>query len=81
MQELADRAVELGANAVVGFDIDYEALGQNNGMLMVSVSGTAVILGRPSSPSSHPTNIPRFLGRPKGTATIVAGVRDRFSKT
>jgi len=45
MQELADRAVELGANAVVGFDIDYEVLGQNNGMLMVSVSGTAVILG------------------------------------
>jgi len=45
MQELADRAVDLGANAVVGIDIDYEVLGQNNGMLMVSVSGTAVILG------------------------------------
>ena len=45
MQELTDRAVEMGANAVVGIDIDYEVLGQNNGMLMVSVSGTAVVLG------------------------------------
>ena len=45
MQELTDRAVEMGANAVVGIDIDYEVLWQNNGMLMVSVSGTAVILG------------------------------------
>ena len=45
MQELTDRAAELGANAVVGIDVDYEVLGQNNGMLMVSVSGTAVVLG------------------------------------
>jgi uncharacterized protein YbjQ (UPF0145 family) len=41
--ELADRARDLGANAVVGVDLDYEVLGQNNGMLMVSVSGTAVV--------------------------------------
>jgi uncharacterized protein YbjQ (UPF0145 family) len=45
MQELTDRAAEMGANAVVGIDVDYEVLGQNNGMLMVSVSGTAVVLG------------------------------------
>ena len=45
MQELTERAEEMGANAVVGIDIDYEVLGQNNGMLMVSVSGTAVVLG------------------------------------
>jgi uncharacterized protein YbjQ (UPF0145 family) len=45
MQELTDRAAEIGANAVVGIDIDYEVLGQSNGMLMVSVSGTAVVLG------------------------------------
>jgi uncharacterized protein YbjQ (UPF0145 family) len=44
MQELAERAAELGANAVVGIDIDYEVLGQANGMLMVAVSGTAVVL-------------------------------------
>lgn len=44
MQELTDRAAELGANAVVGIDIDYEVLGQANGMLMVAVSGTAVLL-------------------------------------
>ena len=40
--ELKGRAQELGANAVVGVDLDYEVLGANNGMLMVSVSGTAV---------------------------------------
>jgi uncharacterized protein YbjQ (UPF0145 family) len=34
----------LGANAVVGVDLDYEVLGQGNGMLMVSASGTAVVL-------------------------------------
>ena len=34
----------LGANAIVGIDIDYEVLGKDNGMLMVSVSGTAVRL-------------------------------------
>ena len=44
MQELAERAAEMGANAVVGIDIDYEVLGQANGMLMVAVSGTAVML-------------------------------------
>jgi uncharacterized protein YbjQ (UPF0145 family) len=43
MAELAANAQELGANAVVGVDLDYEVLGQNNGMLMVSVSGTAVV--------------------------------------
>ena len=41
-QELSGKANELGANAVVGVDIDYEVLGERNGMLMVSVSGTAV---------------------------------------
>jgi uncharacterized protein YbjQ (UPF0145 family) len=42
LQELEERAAALGADSVVGVDIDYEVLGQNNGMLMVSVSGTAV---------------------------------------
>lgn len=45
LQELQDRARELGANAVVGIDLDYEVIGQNGSMLMVSASGTAVILG------------------------------------
>ncbi|MFC3914475.1 heavy metal-binding domain-containing protein [Pseudaeromonas sharmana] len=44
MDELADKARELGANAVVGIDLDYEVVGPNGGMLMVSVSGTAVIV-------------------------------------
>ncbi len=43
LQELEQRAQELGANAVVGVDLDYEVLGQANGMLMVSASGTAVV--------------------------------------
>jgi uncharacterized protein YbjQ (UPF0145 family) len=42
--EMEQRARERGANAVVGVDIDYEVLGQANGMLMVAVSGTAVIV-------------------------------------
>ncbi|USD68085.1 heavy metal-binding domain-containing protein [Vibrio sp. SCSIO 43136] len=44
LNELAQKALELGANAVVGVDIDYEVLGSNNGMLMVSASGTAVVV-------------------------------------
>ncbi len=42
LRELEKRAELLGANAVVGVDIDYEVLGQANNMLMVTVSGTAV---------------------------------------
>jgi uncharacterized protein YbjQ (UPF0145 family) len=45
LQELQDRARELGANAVVGIDLDYEVIGQNGSMLMLSASGTAVVLG------------------------------------
>lgn len=45
MNELRSRAMALGADAVVGIDIDYEVLGQNGGMMMVTVSGTAVKLG------------------------------------
>jgi uncharacterized protein YbjQ (UPF0145 family) len=44
VQELTERARTLGANAVVGVDLDYEVLGQGNGMLMVSASGTAVVV-------------------------------------
>ena len=43
-EELSERAEQLGANAVVGIDIDYEVVGQNGSMLMVSISGTAVII-------------------------------------
>ena len=42
--ELRQAAVELGANAVVGVDIDYETVGGNGSMLMVSISGTAVVV-------------------------------------
>lgn len=41
-EELERAARDLGANAILGVDIDYEVLGESNGMMMVSVSGTAV---------------------------------------
>ena len=44
LQEMEERARELGANAIVGIDLDYETVGQNGSMLMVTCSGTAVIL-------------------------------------
>ena len=44
MQEMMQRAHELGANAIVGIDIDYETIGANGSMLMVATSGTAVVI-------------------------------------
>src|SRR5262245_27444964 len=43
LSEMQQKAQQLGANAVIGIDFDFEVLGQNNGMLMVAVSGTAVV--------------------------------------
>ncbi len=45
INELTDEARALGADAVIGVDLDYEVLGQGGSMLMVSASGTAVKLG------------------------------------
>ena len=44
LKELESRAHNIGANAVIGVDVDYEVLGTDNGMLMVTVSGTAVVI-------------------------------------
>lgn len=44
LDELAGEARKLGANAVVGIDLDYEVVGANGSMLMVSASGTAVVI-------------------------------------
>ena len=44
LREMEDRAKAAGANAVVGVDLDYEVVGKDSGMLMVSASGTAVEL-------------------------------------
>jgi uncharacterized protein YbjQ (UPF0145 family) len=44
LTELCQAAAEMGANAVVGVDIDYETVGSNGSMLMVSISGTAVVI-------------------------------------
>ena len=46
LAEMEERAARLGANAVLGVDIDYETINTGNGtMLMVSTSGTAVVAG------------------------------------
>ena len=45
LREMQERAAALGGNAVIGVDLDYEVLGAQNGMLMVTASGTAVVLG------------------------------------
>ncbi len=44
LEEMQAEAARLGANAVIGVDIDYEVLGSNGSMLMVSTSGTAVLV-------------------------------------
>ncbi|HHH38484.1 MAG TPA: heavy metal-binding domain-containing protein [Sedimenticola sp.] len=44
--ELEEHARALGGNGVVGIDLDYEVVGSQGSMLMVSISGTAVVLGR-----------------------------------
>lgn len=46
LDEMADRARNIGADAVLGVKMDYEVLGETNGMLMVTCSGTAVKLFR-----------------------------------
>ena len=45
IKEMTAEAKARGADAVIGVDLDYEVMGKENGMLMVSASGTAVVLG------------------------------------
>ncbi len=42
LQEMSDQAARLGANAVIGIDLDYETIGASGSMLMVTAAGTAV---------------------------------------
>ena len=44
IQEMIERAQQMGANAIVGIDIDYETIGASGSMLMVACSGTAVVI-------------------------------------
>ena len=44
VQEMQDAARQLGANAVIAIDLDYETVGKDGGMMMVSASGTAVFI-------------------------------------
>ena len=46
LEEMQQRAAQMGANAIIGVDIDYEVLGVDNGMLMVTASGTAVVVNK-----------------------------------
>jgi uncharacterized protein YbjQ (UPF0145 family) len=43
-REIEEEALEIGANAIVGIDLDYEVMGETGSMLMVSISGTAVTI-------------------------------------
>ena len=43
-REIQEEALEVGANAIVGIDLDYEVMGESGSMLMVSISGTAVTI-------------------------------------
>lgn len=43
LKEMTDQAMRLGANAIIGVDLDYETIGGNGSMLMVSANGTAVV--------------------------------------
>lgn len=44
LREMEQRAAAMGANGIIGVDLDYEVLGAQNGMMMVTCSGTAVVL-------------------------------------
>lgn len=44
LEEMEEQAKNFGANAIVGIDIDYETIGTNSSMLMVSANGTAVVV-------------------------------------
>ena len=44
LREMMDQAQHLGANAIIGIDLDYQAIGSNGSMIMVSANGTAVVL-------------------------------------
>ena len=79
--EMQQRAEAMGAHAVVGVDIDYEVLGADNGMLMVTASGTAVQIARPAPPCRsrvRPEPIERrpSLGPSSSTEPGFVGYRD-----
>ena len=65
LAEMVQRAQELGAEGIVGVDIDYETLGSDNGMLMVTASGTAVRFSPVSRAELRPAPPPGRLESPK----------------
>ena len=74
MREMAERAQQMGCNAVVGIDIDYETVGQSGSMLMVTCSGTGVVLWG-STDSPYPVRR-RGVGTPSGLLDNLLTVGD-----
>jgi len=54
LDEMIQQATEYGANAVIGVDLDYEAIGSNGSMLMVVATGTAVLVEGEPAPAARP---------------------------
>ena len=75
--EMREQAKNLGANAIVGIDIDYETIGTNGSMLMVSASGTAVVLNsrRLKMPASFVLASFRPSTYPRGYASALHSLR------
>ena len=70
LAEMEKQAAKLGADAVIGVDVDYESVGSN--MLMMSTSGTAVKLGRPERAGPCPDGDSPG-GQPRASSTCPAG--------
>lgn len=78
LQEMADQATHLGANAVIGIDIDYEVV--REGMLMVTASGTAVRIDSPSGQCCVASEIIRDLRFQHGAWPVDGHTRDSPSR-
>lgn len=69
MNELVAKAESMGANAVIGIDLDYETVSPKGSMLMVSITGTAVVLqGEAAAPMAAPAVAPAPIEEPAAPA-------------
>ena len=57
MAEMEQAAAQMGANAIIGVDLDYETVGDSGSMLMVTAAGTAVVIEYPQQPTPPPYNV------------------------
>ena len=56
MAEMEQAAAQMGANAIIGVDLDYETVGDSGSMLMVTATGTAVVIEYPQQTTPPPYN-------------------------